>query len=318
MGGTAIIFVPLLAFAAASLYIVLVFAAHYFLTLVECTAQGQRTIQWPGDNFFEWLGKPVHLAWLAGLWVFPAVLLSAGVGRATSPYVGLALSAVAFAVLFPFGALSAFIANSVWTPFHPQAIVLLISRPAITLGFYSVGVSACVVGLGGGFLAMFSQDLGYLGAFVGGVLVAVAWFVYACALGRLLFALTYVAPPPRKKRKKKNLKNLSAELAEVEPEVPHWERPKPAWDPDRDEVPYAAHTAEVVTKESVPELVMPKESEMKLLEKEPVPPPTQGVFGADAFLPMGQSETMRNAILLAVMVSLQAGLVRLLIDMAPR
>ncbi len=320
MFASAFVFVPLLAFAAMTLYIVLVFAAHYFLTLVECTAQGQREFQWPGDSFFEWLIKPIHLVWIGGMWVLPAILVSGAIGRGTSPYLGMALAAVAFAVLFPFGALSAFMANSVWMPFHPKAIALIFAKPLLSIKFYLIGISACVLGIGGGFLAMFSREIGYLGSFVGGVMVSLAWFVYACALGRLLYAMTYVPPAPRKKRKKRKKKDLatrSVELAEPEPEVPHWEKPKPAWNQDADDSPYLAREAEVVMKDAVPDVVRPKETEMKLLTKDAPPPPPGNPF-ADAFMPMTQSETMRNAILLAIMVMIQSGLVRMLIEMNPR
>jgi hypothetical protein len=330
MGGTAFVFVPLLALGMISLYIVAVFASHYFLTLVECTAHGQRQVQWPSEAFLEWVTKPLHLGWMAGLYLLPAVLLSAGAAR-VSPYLAIAAWSLAFAMLFPIGALSAFIANSVWTPFHPKAIALLLMKPALTLGFYFIGVTARVVGLGGVFLAIFSKELGWGGAIVGGLLASFAWFAYACSLGRLLFAVTYTAPPPRKRRKKKKAEGggRKAEGEKTGPpsavppppseekEIPFWERPKPSWDPDRDETPYAAQDAEVVTKLAHPDIAKPKESEMKLLDHEPPPPPPTNPFGFEAFAAFGQSETMRNAIVLGIMLAIQSGLVRALIDLNP-
>ena len=57
---------------------------------------------------------------------------------------------------------------------------------------------------------------------------------------------------------------------------------------------------------------------MKLLEKEPVPPPSGNPFGTDAFAPMFQNETMRNVGILAIMFAIQAGLVRTLIELNPK
>lgn len=316
MFGHAIVFVPLLALAMMILYLLLVFASHYFLTIVECTSHGQRQIHWPGESFTEWLGKPVHLVWLAGLYLLPAVLIAAAVGNAAgTSYVTILLTALAFAMLFPIGALSAFVARSVWIPLHPKAITLLLSKPGTTITFLVIGFTTCLVGLGGMFLAMFSAEVGLLGSVAGAFFASLAWFAYACGLGRLLFALTYKAPPPRKKRRKKPAVEASPPL-EVET-VPHWERPKPSWDPDRDETPYVAHEAEVVTKVVHKDIATPKESEMKLLEREPIPPPGRQPFGPDAFQPMTQNETMRNAVILAVMIALEAGMVRLLIDLNP-
>lgn len=319
MFASAFIFVPLLAFASISLLVVAMFAAHYFLTLVECGAQGQREIQWPDEAITEWFMKPVHLAWMAGLYMLPAVLVANRVGQAAgTPYVTVALMALAFAMLFPVGAVSAFVAKSIWMPFHPKAIALLVSKPIVTLTFFGLGFAACLVGLSGGFLAMFSSEIGWLGAVVGSVLAALAWFFYACSLGRLLFALTYVAPPPPKKRKKKVKQEPAAEAAPAEEDpVPHWEREKPHWDPDRDETPYLAHDAEVVPKVVHTDIVKPKESEMKLLEKNPIPPPGDFPFGPDAFKPMVQNETWRNAMILAILFGIQSGVVRLLIDLNP-
>lgn len=316
---TAMIFVPLLAAAAIGLYIVLVFASHFFLTLVECTAQGQRQVNWPKEAFTEWLMQPIHLGWLAGLYLLPAVLVAASVGHSAGTHsVTLALTVVAFALLFPIGALSAFIARSVWIPFHPKAPVLLFSKPMATLAFYLVGIAACLAGIFGGYLALFAARFNSnISVIIGAILMALAWFVYACALGRLLFTLTYVPPPPRKKRKKKNLEQLSKELAEPEPDVPYWDQPPPAWDADRDARPYVAHEAEVVTKTVHADITKPKESEMRLLAKDPPPPPPKNPFSLDAFAPLIQNETMRHAILLAIMLALMTGVVRLLIDLNP-
>lgn len=315
----AMIFVPLLAAAAIGLFIILVFASHFFLTIVECTAQGQRQVNWPKEAFTEWLLQPIHLGWLAGLYLLPAVLLAAGIGHAAGSHdVTLALSAVALALLFPIGALSAFIARSVWIPFHPKAPVLLFSKPLATLAFYLFGIAACLAGILGGYLALFSDRIGSnFSVILGAIIMALAWFVYACALGRLLFTLTYVPPPPRKKRKKKNLEQLAKELAEPEPDVPYWDQPPPAWDADRDVTPYVAHDAEVVTKAVHADITTPKESEMNLRAKDPLPPPPVNPLRLDALAPLSQSETMRHAILLAIMLALMSGVVRVLIDMNP-
>jgi hypothetical protein len=360
MLATAIVFVPLLAFAAMVLYVTLVFAASFFFTLLECTAQGQRVIEWPKEQFTERLSYPVRLAWMAGLWLLPSMILAAIIAKKTShPSLGVAFALAIVGVLFPISALSAFIANSSWVPFHPLAPVRMLAKPVSLAQFYLIAHASTAAGIGGFYLAVYSDFIGLGTAALGSVIAALAWFVYACAIGRLLYVLTW-EPPERRKpikvaegqdlykptsqqpktrkaKKPKKLKPLRTpegmvsgygvaedtpppEEPAAENPLPFWERPKPHWDADSDHSPYIAHapeTTETIAREVQHAIAVPKESEMRLIAPAERPPPPDNSFGRDAFAPLVQNETMRNALILAFLLAFLSVVVRALFDLNP-
>lgn len=332
---TAFVFVPLLALAAVVVYAVAVFAAHHYITIVECTAHGSDEVRWPGEAFYEWLWKPLYLGWLAAAWAAPAGLLGLMVGKVGGPAVGVLAGVAALAFLFPVGQLSAFVAGHPWMPFHPKAPWLMLVKPGVTAGFYGIAAGTVLVAAAGALLVTNKVVVTYGGPVLGSVVLAVAWFVYARVVGRLLFVLTYAKdsaiPPsadvklpvcgadsPVPARKGKNTRPAEPKPARsAGPEVlPPLNRPKRPWD-DEDDTPYAVHAPEVVIERIVDERVIrPKESELRLLARNEVPPPTRP-WGPEVWGFLGQAETARSVLVLALLLTVLSVVVRALIDLSP-
>jgi len=69
----ALIFVPALVGAAIAVFLLMLFAANYYLTVIESTAAGAREVQWEFGESISGFGKPFYLAWLLCLWLDPRV-----------------------------------------------------------------------------------------------------------------------------------------------------------------------------------------------------------------------------------------------------
>lgn len=317
MGGTAFVFVPLLAGFMVLLYVTAVFASHFVLTIIESTGHGNDEVVWPTEGFTELLWKPFYLGWLGFLTAARGALAGFLAARYIDPLTALVVGPAAFLFLYPVAQLSAFMSSHPWVPFDVEAVGRLVARSGAAMGFVPVVILLIpVVGLG----LYLSLTGRYGGPLVGGPLLAVAVYVYARAVGRLLFVVTYEPPakvtdgePRRKKRKKP----APPPPPPVEPESLKPVRPKPDWD-DEDDTPYAALAAEVQPQpERAAEVAKPKESEMKLLEREVVKPPTKpwGLAVWTTFF--GQSKTLGTCGVLALLLAGVLTVLRMLVELNP-
>src|SRR5687767_3251312 len=98
-----------------------VYAAHCFLTVVIDSGCGIDEVRWPGEGIFDWMLKPVYCVWLLVGWavLFGVILLPM---LLRDPLVfGIALAAALYAV-YPITLLSSLSAKS-W--------VALLHRPLL-------------------------------------------------------------------------------------------------------------------------------------------------------------------------------------------
>jgi hypothetical protein len=333
--GTAIVFVPLLAMTAMAVYATAVYAAHYFLVVVETTAHGNDETQWPAESFVEWLWKPFYLAAIAAVWAAPAALAGLAVAKSAGPLAGAAVGLGSLMLLYPIGQLSGFVADHPWVPFHPEALVRMILRPGVTLGFALIAVLALLpLALAGGYMAANPQMTNYGGPVVGPLLLSAAWLLYARVVGRLLFVLTYEKrsarspaddvrlpvsgePPPRPRRRRRPPAAAPKRAKPAGPEtLPPLDRPKPSWD-DEDDDPYAVHAPEVEeVKPATADVIRPKEREMRLLERNAVPPPRRA-WGPEVWAFALQTETGRAWLTLGVFLVLLSVIARAAVSTMP-
>lgn len=199
----AIIFVPALVGAAICVFFFLMFAASYYLTILESTASGGREVTWVPEGIIDNFWKPFYFAWLLCLWLGPAYVIGRMMaGRTGVAWLTLAVPVFVAWALYPVSQLSSLSATSVWIPLHPQVFARLIQKPAVTLGFFvfTLPVFALAgIGFKWGFLTEREWHL----LFIGVPMMAVALLLYARILGRLAFALMFTRDILKRKKKKK-------------------------------------------------------------------------------------------------------------------
>ena len=256
----AFIFVPLLAATWVIGFIILGLTAHYFLSIVESSATATAEnvaferrsfrsfirdgVNWPDEQFFDWIWKGAYLAYLVGVWAFPAVLI----GRAIAPesWKATAIAAGVMWLGFPIGVLSSLAADSRWNPLWPRLFVCLAQRPVQTLGFYALSLIP-LAGLAVGMELMFLHPM-QVSLAVGLAMAPVgvtALFLYARLIGRLGMVVSFtrgaepedgsaeVAPRRRKKP------------AHADDEKNRFSRPTEAYDQRADMTPLKAPEGEV-------------------------------------------------------------------------
>jgi hypothetical protein len=199
----AVIFVPALVGAAICVFMLALFAADYYLTVLESTATGSREVQWaPGETFTNFW-KPFYLAWLLCLWLGPAYVLGRALAGSTgASWLQLAVPVFVAWALFPVSQLSSLCASSLWIPLHPQVFARLAQKPATTLGFFLLALPLFALG-GLAFKWAFLTEREWVLLFAGTPLLALAGFLYARLLGRLAFALMFTRDLFKRKKKKK-------------------------------------------------------------------------------------------------------------------
>ncbi len=210
----ALIFIPALVGSVICGFVFLVFAAHYYLTVLEGTAAGAKEIPWQSEALTANFWKVFYLGWLLGLWAGPTYLI----GRAVAPgdqWVKLAVALLAMWALYPVSQLSSLSASSVWVPLNLDVFARLAQKPAVTAGFFALTLPVFALGgLAFKWAFLTKGDLPFL--FVGVPVLVFAAMLYARLLGRLAFALMFTKD--LLKRKKKKAKSLDATPpASVEP-----------------------------------------------------------------------------------------------------
>jgi hypothetical protein len=199
----AVIFVPALVGSLVCGFVFLIYAAHYYLTVLESTAAGAKEVTWLSEPITDSFWKPFYLAWLLCLWLGPAYILGRGLARgANEPWLALAVPVFVAWALYPVSQLSSLCSTSVWIPLHPQVFARLAQKPAVTLGFFVFTLPVFALG-GLAFKWAFLTSGEWMLLFGGAPLLALAGLLYARFLGRLAFALMFTRDLLKRKKKKK-------------------------------------------------------------------------------------------------------------------
>ncbi|WP_029630084.1 hypothetical protein [Zavarzinella formosa] len=236
MDATPILFVPLIAATWMFGLALFSYISHIFLTIVEDTGNGSdqpvmreyRTFKsyvndgfgWSEDVYTDWLWKFFYLAYIAGIWFAPSVMI----GRAVSddPWWRVAVAAILFWLSFPFGVTSSLASSSRWNPFWLPLVRLMVHRPVATFAFYLFTLPlVALMGTTFNLLFVNASKLAFMWVLLLSPVTTVAFFLYARLLGRYAFVLNcarselYKEPEPEPERK------------------PRKRKPKPAPEPDR-------------------------------------------------------------------------------------
>ncbi|HEY1189577.1 MAG TPA: hypothetical protein VGE74_18165 [Gemmata sp.] len=213
----AIIFVPALAGSAILGFVFLLFAAGFYLQVLEGTAAGAKEIPWQSESVTDNFTKVFYLAWLIGLWAGPAYLI----GRAVAPgdpWLKLAVPLLVMWALYPASQLASLSASSIWVPLNLQVFTRLAQKLAVTGGFFVLSLPVLALS-GVAFKWAFLTKGEFHLLFVGVPLLALGLLLYARLLGRLAFALLFTKNL-LKRRKKKKEPEVRKPGPEPEPEAP--------------------------------------------------------------------------------------------------
>jgi hypothetical protein len=199
----ALIFMPALVGAVVFGFVFVLFASHYYLTVLEGTAAGGKEVAWVSEPITDNFGKLWYMLWLVGLWLGPAYL----VGRVAtagdpSPWVRLGVPVLVFWLCYPVSQLASLSASTIWLPLTPDVFARLARKPGVVLGFYLLTAGVLAV-FAVGFRWAFLTEEGWLYLFLGAPLMVVAGLVYARLVGRLAFVLRFTTGLFDLKRRKK-------------------------------------------------------------------------------------------------------------------
>ncbi|HEV3386295.1 MAG TPA: hypothetical protein VG097_15850, partial [Gemmata sp.] len=75
----ALFFVPALAGSVIIGFVFLMFASHYFLTIMESTGVGAKEVTWFSEPILDNAWKLAYMSWLVGLWLGPAYFIGRAV-----------------------------------------------------------------------------------------------------------------------------------------------------------------------------------------------------------------------------------------------
>ncbi|MCI0460493.1 MAG: hypothetical protein L0Z62_26360 [Gemmataceae bacterium] len=204
--GPAMIFFFALITAVIVGLIMLSYAAHSFLVVVENTAAGDDDVRWPDEPIYDWLWKLWYLVWLVGFWFVPAWVLVDGVLMRVLNLGAVGVYPVLLAVvwlLFPISLFSSLSANSLLVVLRGETVRRL-ARQGLPLVL--VWLIAGVLVIGSGVLSYFairadSWLLVPLAAVVGPVVL----LVYARLLGRVGWLIGEQRTEKTRRRRKKQL-----------------------------------------------------------------------------------------------------------------
>ena len=219
----ALIFVPALVGCVVLGAVFVLFAAHYYLTVLQSTGSGAKTIDWPSEPIFDQVWKFLYMVWLTGLWLGPAYFLGRAVaGPEGSPWLKIGVPLFVFWVCYPVSQLSSLSGPTIWLPLHPGVFARLAQKPPVVVGF-ALWSGLTLMFLGVGYYWTFFAD-GPEKMILGCPLLVVAGLMYGRLLGRLAFALAFTKPFTLKKKKKKPKPTPSRDEAE-ESDEPRFEQP---------------------------------------------------------------------------------------------
>lgn len=205
MNLNAVIFVPALAGSVIFGFVFLLFAANYYLTVMESTGVGAKEVTWFSEPILDNAGKLAYMAWLVGLWLGPAYFIGrAATAGMDSVWLKLAIPLMVFWLCYPISQLSSLSASTIWLPLVPDVFARLAQKPAVFLGFLVLSIPV-LAAFGVGFKWAFLTEGDWPLLFAGTPLLVVAGFMYARLIGRLAFALRFTRSlfPAKKKQKTK-------------------------------------------------------------------------------------------------------------------
>lgn len=202
----ALIFVPALTGSVIAGFVFALFAAHYYLTVLQSTASGARQVVWLSEPILDHFWKVFYLAWLIGLWLGPAWFC----GRLLAPrseavWVQYAIPLAVFWLFYPVSQLSSLSGPSIWLPLHPGVAARLLQRPTVALGFLALSAGT-LAGFGFAFHTVFKAS-SVVWVFIGSPLLVVTGLVYARLIGRLAFALMFTRSMFERRRKRKRTRD---------------------------------------------------------------------------------------------------------------
>jgi hypothetical protein len=191
--------------------------------VVEDTAAGNDEIAASGDPYQEWFWQGIYIAWIAGVWLVPAML----VGRWAAHSVAddrrsLIFSLVAFTVFwatFPISLLSSMCAESRWVILHGGLFVRIAKSIHHLFIFYFL--SALLVAICIPLVPWMVDSESLLPLIVAPVAIALAFVLYARLMGRL----AYIVRLSRIRRRKKRTRRASVESSVV---TDSWDIPEEA------------------------------------------------------------------------------------------
>jgi hypothetical protein len=219
MNMNAVIFVPALVGSVICGFFFLMFAAHYYLTIMESTGVGAKEVTWFSEPILDNAWKVGYMGWLVGLWLGPAYFIGRAATSGTdSEWLRLAIPLAVFWICYPISQLSSLSATSIWYPLVPDVFARLLQKPIVTLGFLLVSIPV-LAAFGAGFKWAFLTEGEWKLLFIGAPLLVLSGFMYARLIGRLAFALRFTKSlfPEKKQKKEKPLKPIP---------------PRPEQDPD--------------------------------------------------------------------------------------
>ena len=199
----AVIFVPALTGSVIVGFVFLMFAAHYYLSVLEGTAAGAREIPWEGDAITNNFTKVFYLAWLMGLWAGPAYFVGRAIASGSdAAWIKLAAPLLVIWVVYPLSQLASLSASSVWVPMNLDVFARLAQKPLVTIGFFALTLPVfALIGIAFKWAYMTRGEFPLL--FAGVPLLCFAVLLYARLLGRLAFALMFTKNLFKRKKKKK-------------------------------------------------------------------------------------------------------------------
>lgn len=201
----AVIFVPALVGGVIFGFVFLLFAAHYYLTVLESTGAGAKHVTWVSEPITDHFWKLAYLLWLVGLWLGPAYIVGRTMTVGTGDHwLRLAVPLAVIWLCFPVSQLSSLSASTIWLPLVPDVFVRLAQKPGVVFGFFLLSAGVLAV-FGVGFRWAFQTDGEWHLLFVGAPLMVVAGLLYARLIGRLAYALRFTRGlfPEKKKKKTK-------------------------------------------------------------------------------------------------------------------
>ncbi|MDB5307703.1 MAG: hypothetical protein JWO38_1905 [Gemmataceae bacterium] len=205
----AVIFVPALVGSVIFGFVFALYAAHYYLTVLQSTGSGSKEVVWVNEPIIDHFWKVFYLTWLIGLWLGPAWVLgrvsAAGSDAVWFRYV---VPVAVLWVCYPVSQLSSLAGPSIWLPLIPDVFGRLARKPAVVLGFFGLS-GATLAGFGLAFHWVFNAP-GLVWLFVGSPLLVVTGLLYARLLGRLAFVLMFTKSVLSRKRKRKRARSADA------------------------------------------------------------------------------------------------------------
>jgi len=205
----AVIFVPALVGCVIFGFVFALFAAHYYLNVLQSTGSGAKQVVYISEPMVDNFWKVFYLGWLIGLWLGPAWFLGRAFARGPDhAWLRYALPLLVFWICYPLSQLSSLSGPSIWLPFHHDVFARLARKPGLLVGFILI-TAPVMAAIGLGFHFTFNAE-GFVFLFVGSFIFVASAMLYARLLGRLAFALMYTRSILSRKKKKKPVEEPAA------------------------------------------------------------------------------------------------------------